>query len=198
MKNDKEIKKVALYARVSTRDQSPETQKVALLAKAKGEGWKYQYFEEKQSTRKTRPIKYNLYQRLLKKEFDAVCVWKIDRWARSSQELSREITTLFNRGVNFISLTDNIDLTSASGVLQFNIISAFAQFERDIISERTKESFYTDKTGTTRSIKTGKSVGKRGPDKEKRSRIGYLERWNKKREDVKKQILNQDGCEQKE
>ena len=46
---------------------------------------------------------------------------------------------LFIKGVKFISLTDNIDLSSASGTLQFNIISAFAQFERDIISERTRE-----------------------------------------------------------
>jgi DNA invertase Pin-like site-specific DNA recombinase len=53
--------------------------------------------------------------------------------------LSIAVTTLFNKGVKFISLTDNIDLSSASGTPQFNIISAFAQFERDIISERTKE-----------------------------------------------------------
>jgi len=159
--------KVALYIRVSTQDQNLEMQKHVLIDKAKREGWKYEIFEEKESTRKTRPIKYGLYQRLLRKEFDSVCVWKIDRWARSSQELVREITTLFNRGVKFISLTDNIDLSSASGMLQFNIISAFAQFERDIISERTKEG-----------LKHAKNVGKRGPDKKRRRRSGYYQRWS--------------------
>jgi DNA invertase Pin-like site-specific DNA recombinase len=68
-----------------------------------------------------------------------VCVWKIDRWARSTQALSIEVTTLYNKGVKFISLTDNIDLSSANRTLQFDIISAFAQFERDIISDGTKE-----------------------------------------------------------
>ena len=160
--------RVALYIRVSTQEQNPDMQKKALLKKTKAEGWDYELFEEKESTRKTRPVKYALYQLLLRNEFDGVCVWKIDRWARSSQELVREITTLFNRGVKFISLTDNIDLSSASGMLQFNIISAFAQFERDIISERTKEG-----------LKHAKNVGKRGPDRKRRRRSGYHQRWSK-------------------
>ena len=162
------MKKVAIYTRVSTKDQNLEMQKKALIDKAQNEGWEYELFEEKESTRKTRPIKYQLYQRLLNKEFDAVVVWKIDRWARSTQELSREVTTLYNKGVKFISLTDNIDLSNASGTLQFNIISAFAQFERDIISERTKEG-----------LKHAKNVGKRGPDKKRRRISGYHQRWSK-------------------
>jgi DNA invertase Pin-like site-specific DNA recombinase len=165
--------KVALYARVSTDEQNPEIQKQALLKKTEMKGWEYEYFEEKESTRKTRPVKYALYHCLLRKEFDGVCVWKIDRWARSSQELVREITTLFNHGVKFISLTDNIDLSSASGMLQFNIISAFAQFERDIISERTKEG-----------LKHAKNVGKRGKDKKRRRRSGYYQRWSSKQREI--------------
>lgn len=162
--------KFALYIRVSTKDQNPKMQRNALIEKATREGWQYAFFEEQESTRKTRPIKYHLYQRLLNKEFDGVCVWKVDRWARSTQELSREVTTLFNKGVKFISLTDNIDLSSASGTLQFNIISAFAQFERDIISERTKEG-----------LKGKKNIGKRGKDKKRRRKSGYYQRWiNKK------------------
>jgi len=141
-------------------------QRNALVEKAKREGWEYELFEEKESTRKTRPVKYALYHRLLDKMFDGVCVWKIDRWARSTQELSREVTTLFNKGVKFISLTDHIDLSNASGMLQFNIISAFAQFERDIISARTKEG-----------LKGKKNVGKRGKDKKRRRKSGYYQRW---------------------
>jgi len=158
--------KVALYVRVSKQDQNPEMQRKALIEKAEREGWDYELFSEKESSRKTRPIKYDLYQQLLRKEYDAVVVWKIDRWARSTQELSREVTTLFNKGVKFISLTDNIDLSSASGTLQFNIISAFAQFERDIISERTKEG-----------LKGKNNVGKRGKDKKRRRKSGYYQRW---------------------
>ena len=165
--------KVALYSRVSTQDQNPEMQERALIEKAKREGWDYEIFVEKQSTRKTRPIKYQLYQRLLKKEFDAVAVWKIDRWARSVQELIREVTTLYNKGIKFISLTDNIDLSSASGRLQFNVMAAFAQFERDIISERTREG-----------LKHAKNVGKRGKDKKPRRKSGYYLRYAKQKRGV--------------
>ena len=161
--------KVALYARISTDKQKFLLQKKALLERAVREDWDYEYFEEQETTRKTRPIKKALYLRLLKREYDGICVWKIDRWARSSQELVREVTILYERGVKFMSITDNIDLSSASGRLQFNVISAFAQFERDIISERTKEG-----------LKHAKNVGKRGKDKKRRKKGGYYLRYQKK------------------
>lgn len=153
---------------MSTQDQNPEMQIKALKKKAENENWNYDLYTEKESTRKTRPIKYKLYNKLLNKEYDAVCVWKLDRWARSVQEGTREIEMLYNRGISFISLTDHIDLSTASGRLQFYIIQAFAQFERDIISERTKEG-----------LKNAKNVGKRGKDKKPRRKSGYYRRWNK-------------------
>ncbi len=165
-----EIKKVALYARVSKEDQNPLMQKKALIKKAALEGWTYEYFEEKESTRKTRPVKYFLYRQLLQREYDAIVVWRLDRWARSVQEASREIETLYSRRVPFISLCESIDLSTASGRLQFNVISAFAQFERDIISERTKEG-----------LKHAKNVGKRGKDKKKRKKGGYYLRYASKK-----------------
>jgi len=158
-----------LYARVSTEDQEPLMQEKALKNRADREGWEYEYFVEKESTRKTRPIKYALYQRLLNKEYDAVCVWKIDRWARSTKELTTEIEILYNRGVKFISITDPIDLSTDTGWLQFQIISAFAEFERRLISTRTKEG-----------LKNAKNVGKRGKDKNPRRKSGYLLRYAKK------------------
>lgn len=171
--------KVALYARVSTDMQDPLMQRRALEEKAKREGWEHVYYEEVESTRKTRPVKYGLYQELLDKKYDAVCVWKLDRWARSTQEASREIETLFTRGVSFISLTESIDLSTAAGRLQFNVISAFAQFERDLIRERTKEAFYVDDEGVTRSKRTDKAVGKRGKDDSPRKKGGYYLRYSK-------------------
>ena len=165
--------KVALYARVSTEDQELTMQIKALVSKAETEGWSYILFREKESTRKTRPVKYNLYQRLLKKEFDVVCVWKLDRWARSTQELANEVKILWDRGVKFISLKENIDLSDATGRLQFNIFSAFAEFERDMISERTKEG-----------LKYAKNVGKRGKDKGQRSKSGYYLRHAKTKGEI--------------
>jgi len=163
--------KVALYARVSTEEQNPEMQIAQLKKKADLEGWEYDLYEEKESTRKTRPIKYELYNKLLAKEYDAVVVWKLDRWARSTQEASREIETLFNRGVSFISLTDHIDLSTASGRLQFHIITAFAEFERDIIRERVKAGMKNSKK------RLGRPKGSK--DKKPRRKSGYYMRWNK-------------------
>jgi len=173
--------KVALYARVSTLIQDAKMQKKALIKKAELEEWEYEYFEEQETTRKTRPIKYSIYKKCLDKEYGAVVVWKLDRWARSLQELVREVPVMFDRGVNFISLKENIDLSSASGRLQFHMFCAFAEFERDIISERTKQAFYVDDDGVTRSVKSGKAVGKRGKDKKDKPRrkSGYYLRWAK-------------------
>ncbi len=159
--------KVALYSRVSTSEQSLEMQKRALIEKAEQNGWEYDYFEEKVTTRKTRPVKNELYQKLLKKEYDSILVWKLDRWGRSVQELTREIRTLFERGISFISLRDNIDLSTASGRFQFNVFCALAEFEREMISERTKEG-----------LMHAKNVGKRGKDKKRRKKSGYYIRWS--------------------
>ena len=183
------VMKAALYSRVSTEDQNPLLQKNALIKTAELEGWDYTYFEEVESTRKTRPIKNKLYHRLLKKEFGAVIVWKLDRWGRSVRELVTEIETLYTRGVKFISMMDPVDLSTDTGWLQFQIISAFAEFERDMISERTKQAFYVDDEGVTRSVKSGKAVGKRGKEKKDKPRrkSGYHQRWanqNKKRGSV--------------
>lgn len=160
--------KAILYARVSTEDQDPLMQKNAMIKRAELEGWDWEYVEEKESTRKTRPIKDVVYKRALAKECDVVCVWKVDRWARSSQELSREIETLWNKGVKFVSVTEVIDLTTDQGWLIFQIISVFAEFERRMISTRTKEG-----------MKNAVNVGKRGKDKKRRKKSGYYLRWSK-------------------
>jgi DNA invertase Pin-like site-specific DNA recombinase len=172
--------KYAIYARVSTNDQHPENQREALLKKADMEGWDYDYYHEKETTRKTRPVKYDLYQNyLLKKKYKAVVVWRLDRWARTVRELVAEIPVLYNRGINFISLKENIDLSSATGKLQFHMICAFAEFERDLVSERTKEAFYIDENGVTRSIHSNKRVGrpKGSKDKVERKKSGYYARY---------------------
>jgi DNA invertase Pin-like site-specific DNA recombinase len=171
--------KIALYARVSTLDQHPENQKHQLVHFAEKEGYQYEFFEEKETTRKTRPVKNELYHRLLKKEFDGVAVVALTRWARSLTELVREVTILWDKGVKFISLKENIDLSSATGRLQFHMFCAFAEFERGIISERTKEAFYTDDNGVVRSIKNDRPIGKRGKDKArtKRSKTSYYQGW---------------------
>jgi len=150
--------KYALYARVSTEEQSNEQQISRLVAHADKMGWDYTVIEETESTRKTRPKKYELVQALRRREFDGVVVYKLDRWARSMQELIYELEEFHSKNIDFVSMSDNIDLSSSSGRLQFQILAAFAEFERSIISERTIE-------GLRRAVRNGRVLGR--PKKEK-------------------------------
>jgi putative DNA-invertase from lambdoid prophage Rac len=165
---------VALYARVSTLEQTNDNQTVRLIEYATRYQWQYTLYEEVMSSRKTRPIKAALLQKLRRKEYDAVVVWKLDRWARSSQELSLEIEELFDKGIPFISISDNIDLSTATGKLQFQILSAFAEFERNLIRDRTME-------GLARAKLQGKILGrpKGSGDKGVRKKGGYYLRYAK-------------------
>ena len=171
--------KYALYCRVSTNLQTTDNQKIRLLQWATDNKYEYELFEETQSTRKTRPIKQLLLQRLRKGEFTAVVVFKLDRYARSSTELILETKELIEKGVGFISLSDNLDFTSASGKLHYQILSAFAEFERSLISERTRE-------GLNRVKETGVKLGrpKGSKDSKPRPKSGYYVREMKKRGEV--------------
>lgn len=129
--------KVAIYIRVSRIDLNPENQKLQLVEHAKVKGWEYQVFEETESTRKTRPIKEYVLQAVREGKFDGILVYKIDRWARSLQELIMNIDELKNRNKYFIVLTQPIDTSSSSGMLMMQLLGAFAEFERELIRERT-------------------------------------------------------------
>lgn len=129
--------KVAIYCRVSKRDMHPENQFLKLKERAERESWTYDVFEEKESTRKTRPIKEQLLKKLRNKEYDVLLIYKLDRWARSLPELALEFKELYDKGINIVSIMDSLDFSSATGRLQFHMLCAFAEFERDLIRERT-------------------------------------------------------------
>ncbi len=172
MNEDKPINTVAIYCRVSTKEQTTENQKRVLAEYCDRRGWKYKIIEETQSTRKTRPRKQALLQALRQRVFDGVVVYKLDRWARSSTELILELKELNDKGVVFVSLTDNIDMTTASGKLLVGILSVLAEFERDIIQERVL-------AGMARARAQGKQIGrpKGSKDKKYRRKSGYHLRW---------------------
>ena len=129
--------KVAIYVRVSTEDQTTDNQIIPLKAYCERMGYDYVVFTETESSRKTRPVQWDLYNRLLRKEFDGLIIYKFDRWARSTKELVEHMENLYNKGVMVYSYTENIDLSTSMGKAMLTIISAFAQLERDIIRERT-------------------------------------------------------------
>lgn len=175
------MRKIAIYTRVSTTEQTTLNQKLRLEEYAKNQNWEFELFEEVESSRKTRPIKAELLQRLRNKEFESVLVFKLDRWARSSSELILEVNELIKKGIGFISYSENLDFTTASGKLHFNILSAFADFERELIRERTIE-------GLNRAKQQGKSLGrpKGSKDKKKRRKSGYLLRAAREKQQTDK------------
>jgi DNA invertase Pin-like site-specific DNA recombinase len=182
------ISKVALYCRVSTIEQDTMNQEVRLIDYAKLQGWQYDVYKETESSRKTRPVKQELLQKLRREEYDAIVVYKLDRYARSSSELILEIKELVEKGVAFISISDNLDFSTASGKLHFQILCAFAEFERELIRERTIEGLRRTKIqGTT----LGRPKGSR--DSKPRPKAGYLIRQAlKKKEADNKKGINTD------
>ena len=129
--------KVAIYLRVSRDDLNLDNQRLPLIKKAEMEGWDYEVFEEKESTRKTRPIQNMLYHKALRKEVDAIVVYKFDRWARDVVELITHMNDFKVKGVAFISYCESIDTSTSHGRAFFGFMAVMAEFERDLIRERT-------------------------------------------------------------
>jgi DNA invertase Pin-like site-specific DNA recombinase len=85
-----------------------------------------------------------------KRRFDVVLVWKLDRFGRSLRHLVNALAEFESLGIAFVSLSDNLDLTTASGRLMFQIIGAMAEFERELIRERVKAGMKNARAKGTR------------------------------------------------
>ncbi|MBQ0746507.1 MAG: recombinase family protein [Marinobacter sp.] len=120
------------YARVSTQDQTPEFQ-VDALEKAGCE----QIFQEKFTGKFRERPELSQCLRTLRMG-DVLIVWKLDRLARSLKDLVEIVQDLNDRDIGFKSLTESIDTTNSGGRLIFHIFGALAEFEHDLIRERTK------------------------------------------------------------
>jgi DNA invertase Pin-like site-specific DNA recombinase len=120
------------YARVSTIDQNLELQ----IDELKKAGCDKIFQEKVTGTRKDRPELAEMLKML--RPGDKVVVWKLDRIGRSFKHLIELIEHFKENKIEFISLKENIDTTSATGKLIFNIFASLSEFEREMISERTK------------------------------------------------------------
>jgi putative DNA-invertase from lambdoid prophage Rac len=179
------MKHVALYVRVSTSEQTVENQKIRLIEYAEKNGCTYDLFEEVESTRKTRPVKQALLAKLRQYQYDAVVVYKLDRWARSSTELILDTKELIDKGVGFISVSDSLDFNTAAGKLHFQILSAFAEFERELIRERTIQGIQRVKAQGYKFV--GRPKGSK--DLRKRKNAGYIIREELKRKLVETKLI---------
>jgi len=133
--------KVAIYARVSTTVQDAGLQTRELRQYAEARGWQLadEYVDAGVSGSKdSRPELNRLMLDAKRRRFDVVLVWKLDRFGRSLRHLVNALAEFESLGIAFVSLSDNLDLSTASGRLMFNIIGAMAEFERELIRERVK------------------------------------------------------------
>ena len=136
------IIRVALYARVSTlNNQDPEMQLRELREYAGRRGWQVadEYIDQGVSgCKESRPALNQLMSDACRRSFDAILVWKIDRWGRSLKHLVTSLAELDAYGIAFVSLRDNLDLSTPSGRLMMQLFGAMAEFERALIQERVR------------------------------------------------------------
>ncbi|MEE9238042.1 MAG: recombinase family protein [Thermodesulfobacteriota bacterium] len=137
----KQSKRVGLYMRVSTKDQSCEMQLSDLERYSKERGFRiFKVYKDNgvSGTKDTRLGLSQLMDDAKKKKFDIALVWRFDRFARSTKHLVNALYEFRNLGIDFISYQENIDTSSPLGEAIFTIISAMATLERDIIAERVR------------------------------------------------------------
>lgn len=129
------------YARVSTEGQDLERQMFKL--KEYGIEEENIFFEKMSGMKKDRPVLKELMAQV--KSGDVVVVESLSRLARSTQDLWNFIQYFLDNGIVFVSLKESVDLSTATGKLLFTVLSGLVQFERDLTSERTKETLRVKK-----------------------------------------------------
>jgi len=164
------MNKVALYARVSTNGQDPETQLLALREYAKAR--KLEVFSEYtdvgiSGSKDSRPALNRLMADAKKRRFDAVLVARFDRFARSTRHLVLALEEFNALGVDFISLNESVDTSTPMGKMVYTVIAAVAELERSLIRERVV-------MGLQRAKAQGKRLGRPSGTKANVRRIQKL------------------------
>jgi putative DNA-invertase from lambdoid prophage Rac len=147
--------RAGLYARVSTNDQqtlpmqshrnagicSPTRLDITLQVREVG------------SSAAKRQTREKLLEAARRREIDVVLVWRLDRWGRSVTDLLATLQELEHLGVGFVSLTEALDLTTPAGRAMAGLLAIFAEFEREILRERTR-------AGLAHARQNGKRLGR--------------------------------------
>jgi len=164
--------RLALYARVSTTDQRPEAQLDALRSYATRRGGEPLEFVDHgvSGAKSRRPALDALLAACRRREVDAVVCVKLDRLARSVHHLTSLGKEFEALGIDLVVLDQGIDTSTPTGRLLFHVLGSIAEFERDLIQERTR-------AGLAAARKRGKQLGRpRALDRAKRERVRRLRR----------------------
>ena len=147
--------RAGLYARVSTNDQQTlPMQSRAMREYAARRGWTIAVqVREVGSGAAKREAREKLLEAARRREIDVVLVWRLDRWGRSVTDLLATLQELEHLGVGFVSLTEALDLTTPAGRAMAGLLAVFAEFEREILRERTR-------AGLAHARQNGKRLGR--------------------------------------
>jgi len=169
--------KVAVYVRVSREDLHADNQQIAILdwCKTKSTEIHDTYTDTLSGAVEHRPALTRLLADAEKGLFQAVVIWKLDRLGRSLQHLIKTVNFLEKNHVDLICITQNLDTTTSGGKLLFHIFGAIAEFERTLISERTKAGL--DRVRAQGKKTLGRPKGKK--DSKKRATQGYYDRYDR-------------------
>src|ERR1700691_317526 len=144
--------RAGLYARVSTFDQHTIPLQIrALREYAVRRGWTIaMQVKEVGSGAAQRELREKLLDAARRREIDVVLVWRLDRWGRSVADLLATLQELEHLGVGFVSLTEALDLTTPAGRAMAALLAVFAEFEREILRERTRAGLAQARLNGTR------------------------------------------------
>ncbi len=147
--------RVGLYARISTNDQQTlAMQNRAMREYAARRGWTIALqVREVNSGAARRETREKVLEAARRREIDVVLVWRLDRWGRSVTDLLSTLQELEHLGVGFVSLTEALDLTTPAGRAMAGLLAIFAEFEREVLRERTK-------AGLAHARANGKRLGR--------------------------------------
>ncbi len=152
------MKKVALYARVSTADQTTENQLLELRDVAGKSGWTIarEFIDNGVSGAKSvqdRPAMANLMKAVARREIDGILVWDVSRLGRSLQDLVSILNDIRSKSIDLYIHKQGLDTSTPSGKMMFQMLGVFAEFEREVIRERIN-------AGLARAKAEGKKLGR--------------------------------------
>lgn len=166
MKGAITLARVIGYARVSTDEQNLDMQQHAIERYAQEQNMELIMYIEKISSRRTDRSELQNAMKAAARG-DRFVVYKLDRLARSTKELYQLTDEMKNRGIDFVSINDSFDTTTPTGRAMFGMLAVFAEFERDIIQQRTK-------AGLEAARKRGRLGGRPAIDEKTKRRIVTL------------------------
>jgi DNA invertase Pin-like site-specific DNA recombinase len=180
------VKRVALYARVSTDGQSTENQVMELREAARRNGWEIvgEYVDKGISGakgREHRPQFAGLWKAVMRKEVDIVAAWSVDRLGRSLPNLLAFLSDIQAKNVGLYLDRQGVDTTTPGGKALFQMMGVFAEFERAMIQERVK-------SGLARARAQGKTLGRPRVSEEIERRVKAIHAQGKGMQKIAKEV----------